>query len=110
MMFCSSSVRLCRTLTLILPGTTNLRHGTRARISEESSLPPETSGRGIPWIGADSGGTEELGHFLETFDSLLLNALQLGDHGSPCGRIERFTMTLNCSFNILCKIGVYGGG
>jgi len=33
------------------------------RISEESSLPPETSGGGIPLIGADSGGTEELGHF-----------------------------------------------
>jgi hypothetical protein len=35
------------------------------RISEESSLPPETSGTGISLIGADSGGTEELGAFLE---------------------------------------------
>ncbi|HEV2965078.1 MAG TPA: hypothetical protein VG649_24855, partial [Candidatus Angelobacter sp.] len=34
-----------------------------ARISEESSLPPQTSGTRIPLIGAHSGGTEELGHF-----------------------------------------------
>ena len=35
------------------------------RLPEECSLPPETSGRGIPWIDADSGETEELEHFLE---------------------------------------------
>ncbi len=34
-----------------------------ARISEESSLPPQSSGTRIPLIGAHSGGTEELGHF-----------------------------------------------